>query len=78
MFSKSFVTRCPYSSYCDFSKKACPSDLASDVSKFDYFHLAQNQDDQCRDRHGGTLRMNCAKNKNFTYLAIMCIDERYC
>ena len=75
---KAFVTRCPYSSYCDFSKKACPSDLASDVSKFDYSHLSQNQDGQCRDGHGGTLCMNCAKNKSFTYLAVMCIDESQC
>ena len=72
---KSFVTRCPYSSYCDFSKKGCPFDLASDVSKYDYSHLAQNQDGQCRDGHGGTLCMNCPKNKSFTYLAAMCIDE---
>ena len=66
---------CPHSSYCNFSMKACPSDLTRGL---DYFHLTQNEDDQCRDGHGGTLCMNCTVNKCFTYLALQCIDKSLC
>ena len=69
---------CPRSSYCNFSKKACPSDLTRDISRFDYFHLTQNEDDQCHDGHGGTLCMNCTVNKCFTYLALRCVDKSFC
>ena len=56
-------TSCPYYSYCDFNRKDCPTDV-------EYIVLTQIQDDQCSDGHGGTLCMNCANHKTFTYLAL--------
>ena len=68
---KPIVISCPYYSYCDFSRKACPAGV-------EYIVLPQIQDDQCRDGHGGTLCMNCAENRTFTYLALKCIDNIFC
>ena len=48
---KPIVTSCPYYSYCDFKRKACPNDL-------EFVVVPHNQDDQCRDGHGATLCMN--------------------
>ena len=68
---KPIVTSCPYYSYCDFKRKACPNDL-------EFVVVPRNQDDQCRDGHGGTLCMNCANHKTFTYFALKCIDSKLC
>ena len=68
---KPIVISCPYYSYCDFSRQACPAGV-------EYIVLPQIQDDQCRDGHGGTLCMNCAENRTFTYLALKCIDNIFC
>ena len=68
---KPIVTSCLYYSNCNFKRKKCPTDV-------EYIVLPQIQDDQCHDGHGGTLCMNCAENKNFTYFALKCIDKSLC
>ena len=68
---KPIVTYCPYNSKCNFKRKTCPVDV-------EYIVLPQIQDDQCRDGHGGTLCMNCAENKTFTYFALKFIDISLC
>ena len=68
---KPIITSCPYHSNCNFKRKTCPTDVQ-------YIVLPRIEDDQCHDGHGGTLCMNCAENKTFTYLALMCIANRLC
>ena len=68
---KPIITSCPFHSNCNFKRKTCPTDVQ-------YIVLPQIQDDQCHDGHGGTLCMNCAANKIFTYFALKCIDNRLC
>ena len=68
---KPIITSCLYYSNCNFKRKTCPTDV-------EYIVLPQIQDDQCHDGHGGTLCMNCAENKNFTYFALKCIDKSLC
>ena len=69
--NKPIVTQCPYYSYSDFKRTLCPNDL-------EFVVVPRNEDDQCRDVHGGTLCTNCANHKTFTYLALMCIDNKHC
>ena len=66
--NKPIVTKCPYHSYCDFKGTLCPN-------KLEFVVVPRNQDDQCRDGHGGTLCMNCGNHKTFTYLAV---NFEYC
>ena len=68
---KPIVTSCLYYSNCNFNRKACPTDV-------EYIVLPQIQDDQCHGGHGGTLCVNCAENKTFTYFALKCIDISLC
>ena len=68
---KPIVTSCLYYSNCNFKRKTSPTDV-------EYIVLPQIQDDQCHDGHSGTLCMNCAEKKSFTYVALKCIDKSLC